>query len=299
MNLTNDTLNFTDCVIFQTFNTYSDFARCYSFFFEANSVAAIFEIALVISVVVLNLAVILNILLTHKKILIYDHIIIGHSISNLVTGLVVIPFFHIQDILEYWPFGPVTAILWAAADGMVNTVTNLNMLYMSYARLRSIKSPKNFSNEILLHKPNYVIIAFWLISAGLWLGFTFLFKTFEFETHIDYHPHYTQSLINFFLWLLPLLIVLIISLYIIYYLKYKHHKTSSTHQHKSILHSLVTPQSKFSLIIASYLIQWSVPAVYIIFEPYLGDYYEMLTLSLKWPSYTVFKYFFLFNFSVI
>jgi hypothetical protein len=289
-NLTNSTFNYTDCLINQTFNTYSDFARCYSHFIKENAVDAFFEIALIVSVILLNLAVIVNILATHKKILIYDHIIIGHSLSNLITGVVVMPFFHIQDMLEYWPFGSLSSILWAAADGAVITITNLNMLYMSYARLRSIKSPKNFTSEILLHKPNYAIISFWVISISLWLGFTFLFKTFEFTTHIDYHPHFTQSLINFILWLLPLLMVLFISLYIIYYLKFKHHK--NTARHKSFWSALVTPQSKFSLIIASYLIQWSVPSVYIIVEPYLGDFFEVLTLSLKWPSYTVFRSFF-------
>jgi hypothetical protein len=86
-------------------------------------------------------------------------------------------------------------------------------------------------------------------------------------------------------WLLPLTVVLILSLYILYLLKTRLHRKNL--RKKGILNVLLEPESRFSFIIISYLLQWSVPAVYIIFEPYLGYYFEALTLALKWPSYTV------------
>ena len=285
MNFTLNETNLTDCAERQDIYTYTDFIRCYGYFARKSTFLLIIELGLIISSIILNSTVIFTIFKHNKSKSIYDKIIIGHSISNLTSGLAVMPFFHIEDMLDYWPFGPIASILWASMDNTINTVTNLHMLYMSYSRLRSIMSPKEYTNEFLLKWPYLTIIFFWIFGLSVWLTSCFIFKTFEYTTHIDYHPHVLQSIINYLVWLLPLKIVLVISIYIFYLLKTRVQKKNS--RKKGILKTLLDPESRFSFIIGSYILQWSVPAVYIIFEPYLGDFFETLTHGLKWPSYTV------------
>ena len=292
MNFTSNDSNLTDCEESHDINSFHEFINCYGYFARKTPHLLVIELGLIFSVITLNLTVIISILKYNKTKSIYDKIIIGHSISNLISGLMVMPFFHIEDLFDYWTFGPIPSILWAVADNTINTVTNLHMLFMSYARLKSILSPRHYTSELLLKKPCLTIIGFWIFGMSYWLIFCFLFKTIRFSSHINYHPHYLQSVINYFVWLLPLKIVLITSIYLLYLLKTRVHKKNS--RKKGILKILLEPESKFLFIIGSYILQWSVPALYIVFEPFLSEYIETLTLALKWPSYTV-KIFFQIN----
>jgi len=44
-----------------------------------------------------------------------------------LTGIVDIPFFHVNDIFGYWPFGSLSAQLWTSYDNNIN-ISN-EMLY--------------------------------------------------------------------------------------------------------------------------------------------------------------------------
>ena len=137
------------------------------------------------------------------------------------------PFFHLEEVLGYWAFGPIASILWASADNTLNTVTNLHMLFMSYSRLRSILSPKQYTEELLLKRPWLTIVCFWVFGVSYWTICCFIFKSIRFASHINYHPHYLQSILNFFVWLLPLTIVLILSIYLLFLLKNRVRRKSS------------------------------------------------------------------------
>ena len=147
MNFTSNDSNLTDCEESHDINSFHEFINCYGYFARKTPHLLVIEFGLIFSVITLNLTVIISILKYNKTKSIYDKIIIGHSISNLISGLMVMPFFHIEDLLNYWAFGPITSILWAAADNTINTVTNLHMLFMSYARLKSILSPRDYTDE--------------------------------------------------------------------------------------------------------------------------------------------------------
>ena len=261
------------------------FFNCY-FNLISNHVMAIFELFLIFSTIFLNFFVIAIIFSHRSPKTIYDIIIIGHSISNLLSGLLIMPFFQIQETFDFWAIGRLSSMLWVSLDKTITTVTNLHMLYMSYVRLRSIISPKQYTKELLIKHPLVMIICFWVFSLSFWVTCSFVFKTKELTSHIDYEPHYLQSIINFFVWLLPLICVFSISIYILVLLT----QVSKNHpgSRKSVVKLLLNPKSKFTIIIFSYLIQWSVPAFYIVIEPFLITVYdETLTLSLKWTSYTV------------
>ena len=269
------------------------FFDCYLSLISNHKVMALFEIFVIVSTILLNLLVIAIVLNLHSVKSIYDIIIIGHSISNLLSGLLIMPFFHIQETFDSWMFGQFSSMLWASLDNTITTVTNLHMLYMSYVRLRSIISPKQYTKELLIKQPIVMIIIFWVFGLAYWVTCSFVFKTKEFSSHIDYEPHYLQSIINFFVWLLPLICVFSISVYILVLLT----QVSKKNLNKKMMKQILNPKSKFFLIIFSYLIQWSVPAFYIVLEPFLITIYdETLTLSLKWTSYTVKKMNFKLNF---
>lgn len=253
LNLTNN------CAVKQQFVQLNEFLKCYIYFIKSNKLPFVVELLLILSVLALNLAVIITILNQFKVKSIYEKIIIGHCISNFLSGLLIMPFFHINNIFSYWPFYSTTSIIWAVGDNTINTVTNLHMLYMSYVRLRSIKSPKLYSKEFLLRHPYSMMLFFWAITLPIWLQVAFYYKTCSFTTHINYHPHFVQSVINFFMWLLLLILVIGISLYIIYFLIVNKVKKKSI-RNKSLFRMLFNPKSKFTIIIAAYILQWSIPS---------------------------------------
>lgn len=100
------------------------------------------------------------------KLLCFDQIYIGHAIVDGVTGLVDIPFFHIENFFGYWPFGNAFSVSWASFDNSINTITALHMLYMSYVRMRSLKCPMTFYNELLIRKPKLTMLFMWLFGMS-------------------------------------------------------------------------------------------------------------------------------------
>ena len=187
LNNTGNTNYSTDifCLTPQAFTTFEDFSLCYQYFFMNAPTRAILEILLCLGTVVTNTTVIICLLLK-PKLSLFDQILIGHGklkkqkqnnhigwiilitiiysnkgIVDGLTGVVDIPFYHINDIMGYWPFGSVLGSMWSIYDNNINITTSLHMLYMSYVRLRSIRSPKAYSNEILCKKPWLVMICFW------------------------------------------------------------------------------------------------------------------------------------------
>ena len=191
-------MNFSknSCLTIQTFNTFSDFYACYQTLFKLDIATSIIEILFIVSVFIFNLVVIIRIRRKKEVILIYDKIIIWLSASYILTSLVDFPFFHIEDLFEYWPFGDVTSILWTIYDNNMSTFLSLLILYMTYARLRSVQAPMTFSSEKLLKFPHLVICVFWLTGIICWTLAAVLFRIYPFTTHIAYKPDFSQFIIN-------------------------------------------------------------------------------------------------------
>ena len=87
-------------------------------------------IALDVSV---NSIVLISILLekTRKRI---DLCFMSNAVSDLLIGLVIMPFTAIYTCFGYFPMGAYTCFLWNILDFTVGTVSMLHILYISYDR---------------------------------------------------------------------------------------------------------------------------------------------------------------------
>lgn len=161
-----DNLN---CTVPHEITDLNEYLYCYSFFYQQSITESSLTLALIVGTVVFNAAVIYFIVKNCKKISIFDEILIGHAIVDGVTGAIDMPFYHIATCFGYWPLQPIIGQLWASYDNNINTVTNLHMLYLCWARLRSIQNPKSFDQELLLKNPIIVMVLIWLGSLLIWI----------------------------------------------------------------------------------------------------------------------------------
>jgi hypothetical protein len=301
--------NVTSCDTPQTFTTFQTFFICYQIQFRQNILESVAGLFIIIGTCSLNFLVILILLrkpASTKSV--FDTILMGHSIVDGLTGLVDIPFFHINTIFKYWPLGKITSLLWASFDNNINTTTNMHMLYMCWVRLRSIKAPRTFKNEFLIRKNHSVMILLWFIGLGTWIPITFAFGTYEFSNEVAIHPLYLVTVINFFTWFIPVAFVVLYGVLIIIELNHRRNvkkqkrmttiATSTMSETNSMAamsgfsgkfrRPIFGPQAKFQLIIISFWVQWSLPCVITLINPICNECINSnVTAYFYWLTYTV------------
>jgi hypothetical protein len=118
----------------------------------------------------------------------------------------------------YWPLPKLASYFWASYDNSINTTTNLNMLFMSWARLRSIVEPTKFKDEFLIRRPKMVMAACWALGLAIWTPVTIAFNTEDFSASLEWNPAFLQKIINFLFWFSILFAILVLSAKIIFHL---------------------------------------------------------------------------------
>ena len=172
----------------------------------------------------------------------------------------------------------------------MSTFLSLLILYMTYARLRSVQAPMTFSSEKLLKFPHLVICVFWLTGIICWTLAAVLFRIYPFTTHIAYKPDFSQFIINLFLWFLPLFSIYILGAAIIINLhklqaRKKRMNVKSFHGH--LISAVFDAKSKFTILIVAFLVQVTVPCLFMLVEAFVIVTVEEIKLAFKWSTYTV------------
>jgi hypothetical protein len=253
---------------------YEQFFECYKYFFINNLTESILSWLLIFSTIIANLFVILLIHRNSDKITIFDQILINHCLLDGLTGLVDIPFYHINSIFGYWPFSLTTATLWSIYDTSTITATNLNMLYLSWSRLRSIQNPTSYTNEFIFKQSIYVIISIWLVSFLIWtlIVLNSGLKINSLILNID--GTYQMFIFEIVFWLLPFLFIILVSIIIFYYLKLRQNirnqreqnrQQNNNNNNKSLFENIFKikfgSHTLFTIIMSVYIIQWLIPFI--------------------------------------
>jgi hypothetical protein len=252
------------------------FFECYKYFLINNLTESILSWLLIFSTIFANLIVIILIHRNSDKITLFDQILINHCLLDGLTGLVGIPFYHINSIFGYWPFSSLTATLWSIFDTSKITVSNLNMLYLSWSRLRSIQNPTAYTNEFIFKQSIYLIISIWLISFIIWTAIVLNsgLKVNSLILNID--GTYQMFIFEILFWLLPLLFIIVVSIIIFYYLKLRQNmrnqrrleqnrqqNNNNNNNNKSLFENIFKikfgSHTLFTIIMSVYIIQWLIP----------------------------------------
>ena len=202
-----------NCTELQTFVQLDDFLVCYDYFASLDPETVTGQYVLIVGTLCLNLMLVFFVSRS-PKLGVFDHILIGHSIVDFLTGLLDAPFYHIYDIFGYWPLGNILGTLWSSFDSNINTTSTLHMLYVSYARLRSIQNPQGYKFEMLLKRPYVVMGMIWAISLGIWLPLTYGFGFVPYTNNVNINPWYLVMIINMVTWLIPLTATGIVSVFV-------------------------------------------------------------------------------------
>ena len=129
-----------------------------------------------------NLLVVLLIHKQTKAKTVFDKIFMGHALVDFFVGLLVIPMFCIYTIFGYWPFGKLMCQLYISLDYTICHVGILHMVFLAYARLRSIISPRTFTCEMLIANCNATMMALWAFSALLWIPSVIIITHFNYQS---------------------------------------------------------------------------------------------------------------------
>nr|QVK45735.1 G protein-coupled receptor [Proales similis] len=100
---------------------------------------------------------------------VFDQVFIAHAVVDLIVGLFVVPFYGVYNLFGYWPLGKTLCHIYVSIDYTVCHVGVLHILFIAYARLRSVQAPKNYPNERLIAHSKLVLASLWFISALVWL----------------------------------------------------------------------------------------------------------------------------------
>ena len=258
-NTTNDEL--AHCFTPSEFEGFSQFSLCYSYISKKYLIGTLFTWFLVTICIMANSLVLYIKFFRTNSYGIFDRILMGHLIVDLLTGIFDIPFYHFYYLFGYWPFGKFTLRLWSVFDNSLVIITMNHMLFASYCRLRSIQRPLSYKNEFLMRNSNWVMISFWILGAIIWIPIIYTFDLIDYSSVINYKPFYLISIVTIFTWILPNSIVIILFSYIIYLLAIiKNNKRHSACKGSLKIRNtfLVENRSllKFCLIMGTYLIQW-------------------------------------------
>lgn len=149
--------------------TFIEFFKCTQFYISRSLIINTFYIVFSLSTALLNLVVIYLIQQHKKSKTVFDKIFIGHAFVDFLVGILVIPLFCIYSMFDYWPFSKIFCHIYVSLDFTICHVGILHMVYLSYARLRSLISPKNYQAEFFIANSGVTMFGLWILSALLWL----------------------------------------------------------------------------------------------------------------------------------
>jgi hypothetical protein len=232
---------------------------------------------------------------------VFDKILVNHCLIQGITALIDIPLYHVQEMFGYFPFGLYPSLVWSIYDNSINVTTNLNMLYMCWARLRCVMAPGSFSQDLLMRKPLTFMILMWLIDLSVWALIVNVFGMTDYSLNVNYNPSYVSSIFNLVFWFVPLVLIFVVALFLIYKLHefsirrkillgssqvhMVQHHDSHVSFHVSLPHVTfhsMSPHVRFVLIVVIYWFSWIIPAIESITSSTCGCVAEQTSRLFYW-----------------
>lgn len=153
---------YAECSTLDSVESIGQFVRCFRLFVSKSVLTSCLVIAFAFATVVLNTAVIMFIhrLKNHKTV--FDRIFIGHCVVDALVGLLVIPNYCIYIVFGYWPLGKLLCHFYVSLDYTICHVGILHMVFVAYARLRSLQAPKKYHNEWIISHAKLTMLVLWV-----------------------------------------------------------------------------------------------------------------------------------------
>lgn len=111
-----------------------------------------------------NLLVCVTILSNHRLRNNTNYFILSLAFSDLLLGILVLPFSTINTILSTWPLGAIFCNIFISMDVMLCTVSILNLFAISLERYFAVVLPLTYAEKLTARKVLYVLLGIWIFS---------------------------------------------------------------------------------------------------------------------------------------
>ncbi|XP_056147025.1 histamine receptor H2a [Lampris incognitus] len=93
--------------------------------------------------------------------------IVSLAITDLLLGVLVLPFSALQDITGNWPLGPVFCNIYVSMDVMLCTASILNLLAISVDRYLAVTMPLRYASLVLPWRVAMAMLCVWTVSLAV------------------------------------------------------------------------------------------------------------------------------------
>ena len=185
----------------------SNFNTCLKYFLLNSIPLTIIDFSMVSITTIANMYLIY--LLVKKKCthLVFDRIFISHAFNDLITNLLDLPMYHFILIFKMFPFGKYACAYFLIIDQSTSTIDILHFIYMSYARIRCIKAPLQFTNEVCIRYSNQILASIWVVCILFWTPIVYVYNFSDYiegSCNIDFKNPYLTIFYIFISYHLPL-----------------------------------------------------------------------------------------------
>jgi hypothetical protein len=149
------------CANAESMESIGQFLLCLRYFLGKSIVTSCILVIFSICTAIFNIIVIISINRLKQQKTVFDKIFIGHSIVDALVGILVVPNYCIYSVFGYWPLGKVFCHFYVSLDYTICHVGILHMVFIAYARLRSLVAPKQYHNEFLINHAKWTIFFLW------------------------------------------------------------------------------------------------------------------------------------------
>ena len=111
-----------------------------------------------------NLLVCVTIVSNHRLHNNTNFFVLSLAFSDLLLGILVLPFSTLNTVTSTWPLGAVFCNIFISMDVMLCTVSILNLFAISLERYFAVVLPLSYAEKVTIRKVAYVLLGIWIFS---------------------------------------------------------------------------------------------------------------------------------------
>ncbi|XP_043982283.1 histamine receptor H2a [Gambusia affinis] len=93
--------------------------------------------------------------------------IVSLAVTDLLLGLLVLPFSALLQLSDEWPFGPVFCNFYISMDVMLCTASILTLLAISVDRYLAVTMPLRYASLVLPWRVTVALVSVWTVSVAV------------------------------------------------------------------------------------------------------------------------------------
>ncbi|NXP27549.1 HRH2 protein, partial [Scytalopus superciliaris] len=90
--------------------------------------------------------------------------IVSLAITDLLLGLLVLPFSAFYELAREWPFGSILCNIYTSLDVMLCTASILNLFMISLDRYFAVTTPLRYSQVVTPPRVAVGLVVIWTVS---------------------------------------------------------------------------------------------------------------------------------------